>query len=101
MKPKSDVALKLILLVIAFFLGWLALRPLFEPAVQVQAQSARFDHVAIVSTVFLYKGRQGLLLADKRNGNVWFMPRVDEVYQDPVFILRLQLEKLDQAQTDH
>lgn len=97
MKARTDVVLKMILLVLTLFLGLIALRPFFEPPVKVQAESARFDHVVIVSPVFLYKGRQGLLLADKRNGNVWFMPRVDESYHDPVFIMRLQLEKLDQA----
>jgi hypothetical protein len=82
---------------IALFLGVIALRPFFTPAVSVQAQSARFDHVFIVSTVFLYKGSQGLLVLDRRNGNVWFIPRANESFQDPVFVTRMQFEKLDQA----
>ena len=94
---KSDWTLKAILLAIALFLGMIALRPLFEPGTKALAQSARFDHVNIVSPVFLYKGRQGLLVIDKRNANVWFIPKVDDDFKAPVFVLRLPFEKLDQS----
>ena len=94
---ESDRTLKAILGVITLFLGIIAIRPLFVPAVNVQAQSARFDHVQIVSPLFLYKGQQGLLVVDKRNANVWFIPRVDDQYKDPVFVVRFPFEKLDQS----
>ncbi|HTP31652.1 MAG TPA: hypothetical protein VMJ75_05725 [Candidatus Acidoferrales bacterium] len=93
---KPDWTLKTILLLIAAFLGMIALRPVIEPA-GVMAQSARFDHVVIVSPMFLYKGRQGLLVMDKRNANVWFIPKVDDDFKDPVFVLKLPFEKLDQT----
>src|SRR3954447_15118255 len=86
-----------ILLVIALFLGLIAIPPLFHPADTVLAQTARFDHVLIVSTVFLYKGQQGLLVMDRRNANVWFIPKVNDKFKPPVFILRVPLEMLDQA----
>ena len=95
---KSDWTLRAILLAIALFLGILALGPLFRPAVNVQAQGgARFDHVMIVATTFLYKGQQGLLVLDKRSANVWFIPKTNDQFKDPVFVLKLPFEKLDQA----
>jgi hypothetical protein len=94
---QTDWTTRLILLAIAFFLGIIALRPLFEPAPTVHAQTAKFDHVHIVSPLFVYKGAQGLLVMDRRNANVWFIAKRDEVYQDPVFVIRLPFEKLDQA----
>lgn len=93
-----DRTLKAILTTIALFLGIIAIRPIFDPANHVLAQAARFDHVQIVSAVFLYKGQQGLLLLDKRNAKVWFMPKANDQFQDPVLILRLPFEKLDQGQ---
>ncbi|HTS66557.1 MAG TPA: hypothetical protein VMH28_31255 [Candidatus Acidoferrales bacterium] len=94
---KTDWILRATLLAIALFLGIIAVRPLVEPSVRAQAQAARFDHVSIISPVFMYKGRQGLLVMDKRNANVWFIPRVDDEFKDAVFVLRLPFEKLDQA----
>jgi len=94
---KPDWALKVILMTIALFLGMIALRPLFDPAVKVMAQSAKFDHVHIVSPVFIYKGHQGLLVMDRRNANVWFIPKFNEQFQAPVFVIRVPLEKLDQS----
>lgn len=93
--PKTDATLKAALLAIALFLGVIAIRPLVEPPTTAMAQPARFDHVLIVSTVFLYKGMQGLLVLDKRNGNVWFIPRANDSFQDPLFIIRIPFEKLD------
>ena len=95
--PKCDWTLKATLMVIAFFLGWLAVSPLFVPAATVLSQPATFDHVYIVSPMFLYKGQQGLLVMDRRNANVWFIPKVDEKFQNPVFVIRLPFEKLNQA----
>jgi len=95
-----DRTLKSILLLIALLLAIIALRPLFEPAGSVLAQTARFDHVYVVSPMFLYKGSQGLLVLDKRNANVWFIPKGSQenlTYQNPVFVVRVPFEKLDQA----
>jgi hypothetical protein len=64
----DDSTLKMILLAIALLLAVLVLRLFFDPAATVSAQSARFDHVMIASTGFLYKGQQGMLVRDKRNG---------------------------------
>jgi hypothetical protein len=86
-----------LLAVIAAFLGIVAIRPYVEPLPPVYAQAARFDHVTILATTFLYKGQQGLLLLDRRNGNVWFVPRQDDAFKDPVFVMRMQFEKLDQS----
>ena len=93
---KGDLIMKTAVVAIAIFLGIIALHPFFVPPTNVQAQAARFDHVMIVSTLFLYKGQQGLLLLDRRNGNVWFVPKVNEQFQDPVYLIRMQFEKLDQ-----
>jgi hypothetical protein len=94
---KPDRFLKTILATIALFLGIIALRPFFEPSVKAMAQTAKFDHVLIISPVFLYKGQQGLLVLDRRNANIWFFPRVDEQFRPPVFVLRLPFEMLDQT----
>jgi hypothetical protein len=86
---------------IALSLAVIALRPLYRPDTRVSADAPRFDHVQIVAPVFLYKGQQGLLLLDKRNGNIWFLGRSsDEMvlkYGEPVLVTQLPLEKLDQA----
>ena len=94
---KTDRTLKMILATIALFLGMIAIRPLFDPAVKVLAQAAKFDHVYIVSPMFLYKGQQGLLVMDRRNANVWFIPKTNDQFQNPVFVIRVPFEKLDQA----
>jgi hypothetical protein len=86
---------------IAIFLGIIALRPLYNPAMRASAESPKFEHIYIVAPVFLYKGQQGLLVLDKRNGNVWFIGRgTDELnlkYADPTFVTQIPLEKLDQV----
>jgi hypothetical protein len=92
---KNEWAVRIILLVVILLLG---VRTFFDPVDKVLAQPARFDHVMIVSTGFLYKGQQGLLVMDKRNANVWFFPRVNDTFQNPVLILRLPFEKLDATQ---
>ena len=92
-----DRTLKVLLLAIVLLLGLDALKPWLRPPPPVLAQGARFDHVLIVSTMFLYKGQQGLLVLDQRNANVWFIPKVEDKFLDPVFVVRVPFEKLDQA----
>ena len=92
----NDWTLRALLSIIALFVGMIALRPYFEPGTSVLAQSHKFDHVELVSTAFLYKGRQALLVWDRRNANVWVIPRNNDDFEAPVFLLRVPLEKLDQ-----
>ena len=84
---------------IALSLGFMALRPVYSPGTKVSAESLRFDHVYIIAPVFLYKGHQGILLMDRRNGNIWFLAKGNDAltlkYGDPVFITQLPLDKLD------
>ena len=97
---RIDCTVKVLLLAIAGSLGMIAVRPLIDPGVKALAQSARFDHIYIVSPLFLYKGEQGLLVLDRRNANVWFMPKQNDtfaghLYKDPIFVTRVPFEKLD------
>jgi hypothetical protein len=88
------------LVAIALFLGVIAFRDYVHPQQTALAFDTKFDYVTIVSPVFLYKGTQGVLLLDKRNGNIWFISKGDQInpsFKDPVYITRLPLEKLDQA----
>lgn len=94
---KPDRFVTTILAAIALFLGIIALRPFFHPPVNAFAQTARFDYIHIVSPVFLYKGQQGLLVLDQRNANVWFIPKVDDQFKTPVFVIRVPFDKLDQS----
>lgn len=67
---KNESMSKLLLLSIVVLLGVIALR-IDSPVIEtVHAQTAQFDHVTIVSPLFLHNGEQGLLLLDKRNANV-------------------------------
>jgi hypothetical protein len=93
---KADWTLKAILMTIALFLGLVALRPFFTP-VNALAQTARFEHVLVLAPLFLYKGQQGFLVMDQRNANIWFIPKLNEQYQTPVFVVRLPFDKLDHA----
>lgn len=91
----NDWMLKSLLLLIVLLLGMIALQS-YAPTIEtVHAQTAKFDHVTVVSPLFLHKGERGLLLLDKRNGNVWFMPQKDGSYTDPQFFLRVPFEQLD------
>ncbi|SRR5581483_690288 len=88
------------LLIIAILLSILALRPYLSPEIKAAADAARFDYVHVISPTYLYQGRQGILVLDKRNGNVWFIPKGDNVnisFRDPVFVVRVPLEKLESA----
>jgi hypothetical protein len=60
---------------------------------------ARFDHVSILANNWIRNGRQGILLLDRRNGNVWFMGTQSEKgpgLVDPVYLGRVPFEKLDE-----
>src|SRR5258706_9503588 len=87
--------------IIAGLLAIIMARPYLAPEMRAAADSAaRFDYVHIVSPMYLYQGRQGILLRDKRNGNVWFIPKGDDMnisFRDPLFVVRIPLEKLDQT----
>ena len=97
----SDRMLKLVLLVIAVFLGMIAVRPYLAPETAVAADSGRFDYLTVVSPAYLYNGRQGCCLLDKRNGNVWFLGRYADnmkaTFADPLFLAHVPLEKVDEA----
>ena len=98
-KRSSDRTTKLLLGAIALLLGILAVRPYLEPWQTVRAE-ARFDHVNVLSTGWIRNGRPGILLMDRRNGNVWYMGTQTEkgpALGEPQFILRVPFEKLDQA----
>jgi hypothetical protein len=96
----SDRISKAVLLAIAAFLGMIAVRPYLAPETKVIADSGRYDYASVVSPAFLYQGKQGILLLDKRNGNVWFLARNGDnmkvSYADPAFVLHVPLEKLDE-----
>lgn len=75
-----------LLVVIAFFLGVLALRPLFEPR-KASAQSGTLGaQISMVPEILSYNGNQldstkwtyGWVLLDQQSGNVWAYP-----YQGP------------------
>ena len=98
---KTDWVVRTTHLVIAVMLIIIAVQLFLRTEVKASADSARFDHVTIVAPTFLYRGAPGVLLMDRRNGNVWFIPKGNDMavsYLDPVFVVRLPLEKLDQAQ---
>ena len=88
------------LVVIAFVLGVIALRLQLSHPAPVYADSGRFDYVQIVATPFVYNGSQGVLVMDRRNGNLWFIPKVQDMkrisFADPVFVIRVPFEKLDE-----
>lgn len=92
---RTDWTAKILLVLIALLLGIQTFRPGALSVQTVHAQAAQFDHINVISAVFLYQGQQGLLLLDKRNGNVWFMPRKDTTFGDPQLLLRVPFEKLD------
>ena len=91
----NDRIVKGLLFLIVLLLAIVAFQPYVVPIETVHAQTARFDHVTVVSALFLHGGDRGLLLLDRRNGNVWFMPSRGETYRDPVFLVRVPFEKLD------
>ena len=98
---RMEWILKATLMIIALFIGIIAMRPYLTPEAAVIADSGRFDYVYVVSPAYIYNGRQGVLLLDKRNGNVWFLARYTDnmklVFGDPVLVAHIPLEKLDEA----
>jgi hypothetical protein len=90
------------ILVIALLLAVIALELHFNRPATVFAESGRFDYVQIVAASFVYNGETGVLVLDRRNANVWFIPRARNqdmktaFYKDPVFVVRVPLEKLDE-----
>ena len=98
-KLSSDRTTKLLLVAITLLLSIVAIRPYIEPSQTVRAE-ARFDHVNVLSTGWIRNGRPGILLMDRRNGNVWYMGTQTEKgpgLGEPQFILRVPFEKLDQV----
>ena len=91
---------RMILAVIAILLAVIAVELRTARPQSVFADSSRFDHVQVVATSFVFGGNTGLVLLDKRNGNVWFLPRGQDMaktwFKEPVFLIRVPFEKLDQ-----
>ena len=87
-------------LLIAFFLGLIALQMYLDRSPRIYADSGRFDYVQVLASPFAYNGNQGVLLLDKRNGNIWFLPKGQDMtktwFKDPVFLIRAPLEKLEE-----
>jgi len=95
---KSDTTAKALLFVIALLLATIAFRQHGSIETSVHAQTARFDHIHVIAANYLYKGEPGMLMLDKRNGNVWFMQRKGVLeFDEPVFLIHIPFEKLDQA----
>lgn len=98
---KTDWSLKVLAIAIALFLGVIVGDFYVASEMRVTADSGRFEYVQIVSPTYFYNGRQGILLLDKRNGNVWFIGRNGDNmmlrFMDPIFIVRVPFEKLDEA----
>jgi hypothetical protein len=97
----SDRMLKFVLLIIVLLLGMIVARPYVVPETTVSADSGRFDYLSVVSAVYIYNGRPGVLLLDKRNGNVWFFGKhtdnMKSSFGDPVFVAHVPLEKVEEA----
>jgi hypothetical protein len=94
---RNDRVLTAMLLIACVVLTILAVQA-YAPSSRAYADSRRFDYVSVVSTTYVYRGNHGVLLLDKRNGNVWFFGKTndfDVAFHDPVLITRLPLEKLD------
>jgi hypothetical protein len=89
------------LLTIAVLLGIIALELWLSRPDRVNAEAGQFDYVQVIATSFLYKGAQGVLVLDKRNANLWFIPKAQDMqrawFQDPIFIMKVPLDKLDHA----
>jgi hypothetical protein len=66
---KTDRFTKLLLIVIALFLGIIALRPFFE-ITPVHANSGQFDYLDVEAIVGPFGGA-GVLFFDSRTGEIW------------------------------
>jgi hypothetical protein len=96
----TERLLKAILAICVLLLGLAALQAFRGGTSVVSAASGRYDYVSIISPLYVYKGVQGVLLLDSRNGNIWFVPKGTDFnvnFKDPVFVIRLPLDKLDNA----
>jgi hypothetical protein len=96
----TERLLKAILTVSVLLLGLVVVQAFRGGTTTVSAASGRYDYVSIISPVFVYKGVQGVLLLDSRNGNIWFVPKGTDFnlnFKDPVFVIQLPLDKLDNA----
>lgn len=95
-----DKTTRIVLAVIAILLAVIAVELRTGRPQPVYADSSRFDHVQVVATSFIFAGNPGMLLLDKRNGNVWFLARGQDMaktwFKEPVFLIRVPFEKLDQ-----
>src|SRR3954453_7023332 len=97
--PRMNRVLSTVVIIIGLIVAVIAFQayPLRSTA---YADSGTFDYVYVISPAYLYKGNQGVLALDKRNGNIWFFGKsnsLDVTYHDPVLITRLPLEKLNAA----
>lgn len=71
---KPGRTLKAIPVTITPLLGIIAIRPLIDPAVKVT-----------------------LRVMDRRNANVWFIPKINDQFLNSIFVIRVPFENLDQA----
>lgn len=96
--PRKKRALSAAVIALGLFVSIIVFQA-YAPKAQTYVDSSRFDYVYVISPAYVYRGNQGVLLLDKRNGNVWFFPRtnnLDLAFRDPVLVSRLPLEKLDE-----
>ena len=95
-----DRTTKVFLMLITALLALIALQQRTGPPERVYADTSRFDHVQVVATSFVFAGNPGMLVLDKRNGNVWFIARGQDMqkawFKDPMFLIRVPFDKLDQ-----
>jgi len=94
---KEGWSLTFVILVAILLIAFLSLRSNLGLEVKA-ADTVRFDYVTIVSPAYVHQGNQGVLLLDRRNGNVWFFGRTNELgmaFKDPIMISRLPLDKLE------
>ncbi len=96
-----DRTTRILLIVVTVLLGVIALELRTPRPERVYADSSRFDHIQVIATNFLIGGNPGVLVLDKRNGNVWFIPRGQDMdkfwFKEPMFLIRVPFEKLDQV----
>lgn len=87
---KIDTLVKVTLVLIALFLGIIALRPFFEVGKASANPGGKFDyvHFFVGST-----HSNGQLVVDLRNGNLWEFP--EDLNKDPIYHGRFRLEALD------
>jgi len=108
---RPDVYLKLVLTVIAIFLGIVAFRPVFAPAAAHAASTARCASIQFSEGVYEFEskngGMTGRVAINLRTGNVYGFPtdgnvyprnpaKGDTVVSDPVLLGRFNLDKVGQ-----